>query len=118
MVASCANAIRLGIDDIAIAISPLLTPPSHLLAAVANAAAGPSADDVIADGCITEAELLAAAEERGLVLTDEEVQAFLAFEAEEACVLQGGAQAFLQGYLDSLDLTEEGRKRHNSGDVF
>jgi len=52
------------------------------------------------------------------VLTDEEVQAFLAFEAEEACVLQGGAQAFLQGYLDSLDLTEEGRKRHHSGDVF
>lgn len=74
--------------------------------------------DGTGDEKVTEAEVCDAAEERGLVLTDEEVQAFLAFEAEEACVLQGGAQAFLQGYLDSLDLTEEGRKRHNSGDVF
>ena len=75
----------------------------------------PTADDVIADGCITEAELLDAAEDRGIVLTDQEVQAFLA--SEGACVPQD-AQAFLQGYLDSLDLSEEGRKRKDSGNVF
>jgi len=102
----------LGIDE---SRHLLLTPPSPLLAAVANAAAAPTADDVIADGCITEAELLDAAEDRGIVLTDQEVQAFLA--SEGACVPQD-AQAFLQGYLDSLDLSEEGRKRKDSGNVF
>ena len=34
------------------------------------------------DGCVTEAELRAAAEARGIVLTEEQVQAFMALEAD------------------------------------
>jgi len=101
---------------------PLLTPssltlsltlsPTPALPAVANAAAaptaeGPSAADVFAlldvdgDGCVTEAELRAAAEDRGIVLTEEQVQAFMALEADGDCVS-------LEAFLNSLDGSVEG----------
>jgi len=74
---------------------------------VANAAAAPTAElpsaaDVHAwldgdgDGCVTEAELRAAAEDRGIELTEEQVQAFMALEAEGVCV-------GLEAYLNSVD---------------
>ena len=62
----------------------------------------PSAADVHAwldgdgDGCVTEAELRAAAEDRGIELTEEQVQAFMALEAEGVCV-------GLEAYLNSVD---------------
>ena len=53
------------------------------------------------DGCVTEAELRAAAEARGIVLTEEQVQAFMALEADGVCV---GLEAF----LNSVDGSVEG----------
>ena len=91
----------------------LLTPlsPTPSLPAVANAAAPtaelPSAADVHAsldgdgDGCVTEAELRAAAEARGVELTEEQVQVFMALEADGDCV---GLEAF----LNSVEGSEEG----------
>ena len=81
--------------------------PTPSLPAVANAAAaptaeGPSAADVFAlldvdgDGCVTEAELRAAAEARGIVLTEEQVQAFMAFQDDWDCV-------DLEAFLNSVD---------------
>ena len=126
MVASCA--IRTpsdpGFDDTARepgAISPIshssLLPlsrsPTPSLPAAANAAAAaptaelPSAADAHAlldgdgDGCVTEAELRAAAEDRGIVLTEEQVQAFMALEADGVCV-------GLEAYLNSVDGSVEG----------
>ena len=72
-------------------------------AAAAPTAEGPSAADVFAlldvdgDGCVTEAELRAAAEDRGIVLTDEQVAAFLEADAD----LNGFVS--LNEYLDSVD---------------
>ena len=69
--------------------------------------AAPSAADVHAlldgdgDGCVTEAELRAAAEARGIELPEEQVQAFMALEAEGECV---GLEAF----LNSVDGSVEG----------
>ena len=82
------------------------------LTAVANAAAAPTAElpsaadahallDGDGDGCVTEAELRAAAEDRGIVLTEEQVQAFMALEADGDCVS-------LEAYLNSVDGSEEG----------
>ena len=82
------------------------------LTAVANAAAAPTAElpsaadahallDVDGDGCVTEAELRAAAEARGIVLTEEQVQAFMALEADGDCVS-------LEAFLNSVDGSEEG----------
>ena len=76
-------------------------------AAAAPTAELPSAADVHAsldgdgDGCVTEAELRAAAEARGIELTEEQVQAFMALEADGDCV---GLEAF----LNSVDESEEG----------
>ena len=53
------------------------------------------------DGCVTEAELRAAAEARGIVLTEEQVQAFMALEADGVCV-------GLEAYLNSVDGSVEG----------
>jgi len=53
------------------------------------------------DWCVTEAELRAAAEARGVELTEEQVQAFMALEADGDCV---GLEAF----LNSVDGSEEG----------
>ncbi len=67
----------------------------------------PSAEEVFTsldgngDGEITEAELRAAAEERGIVLTEEQVQAFMALEADGDCV-------GLEAYLNSVDGSVEG----------
>ena len=103
---------------------PLLTPsslshslsltlsPTPSLPAVANAAAAPTAEgpsaadvhallDVDGDGCVTEAELRAAAEDRGIVLTEEQVQAFMALEADGDCVS-------LEAFLNSVDGSVEG----------
>jgi len=98
----------------------LLTPHSFLLSrtpslpavATANAAAAPTVElpslaDVHAlldgdgDGCVTEAELRAAAEARGIELTEEQVQTFMALEADGDCV---GLEAF----LNRVDGSEEG----------
>ena len=92
--------------------SSLLPPlsPTPSLPAVANAATAtaaptaelPSLADVHAwldgdgDGCVTEAELRAAAEARGVELTEEQVQAFMAAEADGDCVS-------LEAYLNSVD---------------
>lgn len=75
--------------------------------AAAPTAELPSAADVFAsldgdgDGCVTEAELRAAAEARGIELTEEQVQAFMALEADWDCV---GLEAF----LNSVDGSVEG----------
>jgi len=53
------------------------------------------------DGCVTEAELRAAAEARDIVLTEEQVQAFMALEADGDCVS-------LEAYLNSVDGSVEG----------
>jgi Ca2+-binding EF-hand superfamily protein len=63
------------------------------------------------DGRITQAELLAAAAVRGIELTAEQVEAFLAADAD-------GDGVDLQEFLDSVDETMLGRKRKDSGDVF
>ena len=76
-------------------------------AAAAPTAEGPSAADVFAlldvdgDGCVTEAELRAAAEDRGIVLTEEQVQAFMAFQDDGDCV-------DLEAFLNSVDGSVEG----------
>jgi len=76
-------------------------------AAAAPTAELPSAADVHAsldgdgDGCVTEAELRAAAEARGVELTEDQVQAFMALEADGDCV---GLEAF----LNSVDGSVEG----------
>ena len=68
----------------------------------------PSAEEVFelldrdGDGCVTEAELRAAAEDRGIVLTEDQVQAFMAAEADGDCVS-------LEAYLQSIDGSVEGR---------
>ena len=90
----------------------LTVSPTPSLPAVANAAAAPTAEgpsaadvhallDVDGDGCVTEAELRAAAEDRGIVLTEEQVQAFMALEADGDCVS-------LEAFLNSLDGSVEG----------
>jgi len=92
---------------------PLSLSPTPSLPAVANAAAaptaeGPSAADVHAsldgdgDGCVTEAELRAAAKARDIELTEEQVQAFMALEADGDCVS-------LEAYLNSVDGSVEGQ---------
>ena len=53
------------------------------------------------DGCVTEAELRAAAEARGIELTEEQVQAFMALEADGVCVS-------LEAFLNSVDGSVEG----------
>jgi len=76
-------------------------------AAAAPTAEGPSAADVFAsldvdgDGCVTEAELRAAAEDRGIELTEEQVQAFMAL-ADGVCVS-------LEAYLNSVDGSVDGQ---------
>ncbi len=86
--------------------------PTPSLPAVANAAAAPTAElpsaadahallDGDGDGCVTEAELRAAAEDRGIELTEEQVQAFMALEADGDCVS-------LEAYLNSVDGSVDG----------
>ena len=89
-----------------------LSPPALLLlapyAAVADGADVQAAvdfhgsTDTDGDGVITEAELLAAAVARGITLTDEQVQAFLAADAD------GDGGVNLMELLDSLDETRLG----------
>jgi len=77
------------------------------VATAAPTAELPSAADAHAlldgdgDGCVTEAELRVAAEARDIVLTEEQVEAFMALEADGDCV---GLEAF----LNSLDGSVEG----------
>jgi Ca2+-binding EF-hand superfamily protein len=58
--------------------------------------------DTDIDEHITEVELLAAAAARGITLTDEEVQAFLAADAD------GDGGLDVEEFLDSLDGTQLG----------
>ena len=73
----------------------------------ADAGTAPSAEEIHAsldgdgDGCVTEAELRAAAEARDIVLTEEQVQEFMALEADGDCV-------GLEAYLNSVDGSVEG----------
>ena len=91
---------------------PLSRSPTPALPAAANAAAAPTAElpsaadafallDGNGDGCVTEAELRAAAEARGIELTEEQVQAFMAFQAEGDCV-------DLEAFLNSVDGSVKG----------
>ena len=86
--------------------------PTPSLPAVADAAAAPTAElpsaadafallDGNGDGCVTEAELRAAAEARGIELTEEQVQAFMAFQADWDCV-------DLEAFLNSVDGSVKG----------
>jgi len=86
--------------------------PTPSLPAVVNAAAAPTAElpsaadafallDGNGDGCVTEAELRAAAEARGIELTEEQVQAFMAFQADWDCV-------DLEAFLNSVDGSVKG----------
>ena len=83
------------------------TPSLPAVATAAPTAELPSAADAHAlldgdgDGCVTEAELRAAAEARDIVLTEEQVQAFMALEADGVCVS-------LEAYLNSVDGSVEG----------
>ena len=78
-------------------------------AAAAPAAELPSAADVFAsldvdgDGCVTAAELRAAAEARDIELTEEQVQAFMALEADGVCV---GLEAYLNSVDGSVECTK------------
>ena len=93
--------------SLSLTVSPTPSLPAVANAAAAPTAEGPSAADVFAlldgdgDGCVTEAELRAAAEDRGIVLTEEQVQAFMALEADGVCV-------GLEAYLNSVDGSVEG----------
>ena len=92
---------------LSLSLSPTPSLPAVANAAAAPTAEGPSAADVHAsldgngDGCVTEAELRAAAEDRGIVLTEEQVQAFMALEADGDCVS-------LEAYLNSVDGSVKG----------
>ena len=55
------------------------------------------------DGCVTEAELRAAAEARDIELTEQQVQAFMALEADGDCV---GLEAFLNSVDGSVEVSD------------
>ena len=92
-------------------IDAVLLPAPSAVGAVASSPVteGASAEDVFnaldadGDGHVTEAELRAAAEYRGIQLTEEQVAAFLAADAD-------GDGVDVDEYLTSLDTTVYGVK--------
>jgi hypothetical protein len=106
--ANIVGAIDAGNGVVYVIDSVLLPPADDSTAASAPVAEGASAQDVFnaldadGDGLVTEAELRAAAEARGIQLTDGEVAAFLAADAD-------GNGVDVDEYLTSLDTTVYGR---------
>jgi uncharacterized surface protein with fasciclin (FAS1) repeats len=102
--ANIVGAINAGNGVVYVIDSVLLPPADDSTAASAPVAEGASAQDVFnaldadGDGLVTEAELRAAAEARGIQLTEEQVAAFLAADAD-------GDGVDLDEYLTSLDTT-------------
>ena len=86
--ANIVGAINAGNGVVYVIDSVLLPPADDSTAASAPVAEGASAQDVFnaldadGDGLVTEAELRAAAEYRGIQLTEEQVAAFLAADAD------------------------------------
>jgi hypothetical protein len=89
--------------------------PTPDVAAVASSSPSPSGEgqsaeslfneiDADGDGRITEAELRADADKRGIELTDEQVQAFLAAD------VNGDGDVDMEEFLDSLDETRLGSR--------
>ena len=105
--ANIVGAINAGNGVVYVIDSVLLPPADDSTAASAPVAEGASAQDVFnaldadGDGLVTEAELRAAAEARGIQLTEEQVSAFLAADAE-------GDGVDLDEYLNSVDWTVYG----------
>ena len=98
--------------------SVLLPPAADSTAASAPVPEGASAEDAFnaldadGDGHVTEAELRAAAEYRGIQLTEEQVAAFLAVDAD-------GDGVDVEEYLTSLDTSALGDWRWiGDGDLF
>ena len=102
--ANIVGAINAGNGVVYVIDSVLLPPADDSSAASAPVAEGLSAEDVFnaldadGDGLVTEAELRAAAEARGIQLTEEQVAAFLAADAD-------GDGVDVDEYLTSLDTT-------------
>jgi uncharacterized surface protein with fasciclin (FAS1) repeats len=100
--ANIVGAINAGNGVVYVIDSVLLPPADDSTAASAPVAEGLSAQDVFnaldadGDGLVTEAELRAAAEARGIQLTEEQVAAFLAADAE-------GDGVDVDEYITSLD---------------
>lgn len=94
--ANIVGAIDAGNGVVYVIDSVLLPPADDSTAASAPVAEGASALDADGDGLVTEAELRAAAEARGIQLTEEQVAAFLAADAE-------GDGVDLDEYLNSVD---------------
>jgi hypothetical protein len=105
--ANIVGAIDAGNGVVYVIDSVLLPPADDSTAASAPVAEGASVQDVFnaldadGDGLVTEAELRAAAEARGIQLTDEQVAAFLAADAD-------GDGVDLDEYLNSVDWTVYG----------
>jgi uncharacterized surface protein with fasciclin (FAS1) repeats len=108
--ANIVGAINAGNGVVYVIDLVLLPPADDSTAASAPVAEGASAQDVFnaldadGDGLVTEAELRAAAEYRGIQLTDEQVAAFLAADAD-------GDGVDVDEYLNSVDWTVLGEKR-------
>jgi uncharacterized surface protein with fasciclin (FAS1) repeats len=100
--ANIVGAINAGNGVVYVIDSVLLPPADDSTAASAPVAEGLSAQDVFnaldadGDGLVTEAELRAAAEARGIQLTEEQVAAFLAADAN-------GDGVDVDEYITSLD---------------
>jgi uncharacterized surface protein with fasciclin (FAS1) repeats len=105
--ANIVGAIDAGNGVVYVIDSVLLPPADDSTAASAPVVEGLSAQDVFnaldadGDGLVTEAELRAAAEYRGIQLTDEQVAAFLAADAD-------GDGVDVDDYLTSLDTSVYG----------
>jgi uncharacterized surface protein with fasciclin (FAS1) repeats len=105
--ANIVGAINAGNGVVYVIDSVLLPPADDSTAASAPVAEGLSAEDVFnaldadGDGLVTEAELRAAAEARGIQLTEEQVAAFLAADAN-------GDGVDVDEYINSLDWTAVG----------
>jgi uncharacterized surface protein with fasciclin (FAS1) repeats len=116
-VANVLSAIDAGNGVVYVIDAVLLPAPSVVGAGASPVAEGASAQDVFnaldadGDGLVTEAELRAAAEARGIQLTEEQVAAFLAADAD-------GDGVDVDEYINSLDWTVRGEKQCLGGILF